>query len=137
MRRSDSISHRGRVVEVAPDCTTVEIISESACGSCHAAGLCGLGESKKKYVSVPSSLKWKEGDEVNVVLERSMGFKAVWIAYAIPLLVLLAVLLPLIFLGAGELVAGLCAIAAVGVYYLIIYLIRDRISNEWSFRIEQ
>lgn len=124
-------------MDVSPDYTTVEIISESACGSCHAAHMCGLGESKKKYVSVASSSRWKEGDEVNVVLRRSMGFKAVWIAYAIPLLVLMLTLLLLLRAGVRELGAGLLAIAATGLYYLVIYLIRDRLRKEWSFEIEK
>ena len=51
----DSISHRGRVVEITPEMTSVEIISESACASCHAKGLCGLGESKSKLVQLPTS----------------------------------------------------------------------------------
>ena len=33
------VSHKGRVVEVGQDVIQVEIISSSACSSCHAAGL--------------------------------------------------------------------------------------------------
>jgi sigma-E factor negative regulatory protein RseC len=72
-----------------------------------------------------------------VVLKASMGMKAVWIAYFLPLVVLLAVALGLIALGVGEAVAGLAGIAAVGVYYFGVWLFRDRLRNEYVFTIQQ
>ncbi len=74
---------------------------------------------------------------MNVVLKASMGMKAVWIAYFLPLVVLLAVALGLIALGVGEAVAGLAGIAAVGVYYFVVWLFRERLRNEYVFTIEQ
>ena len=66
-----------------------------------------------------------------------MGMKAVWIAYFLPLVVLLAVALGLIALGVGEAVSGLAGIAAVGVYYFVVWLFRDRLRNEYVFTIQQ
>ena len=66
-----------------------------------------------------------------------MGFKAVWLAYAIPLVVLLGVLLGLNAAGVPELASGLAAIAAVGVYYLVLWLFRDKLRNEYSFYIKE
>ena len=65
-----------------------------------------------------------------------MGMKAVWLAYFIPLLVLLAVILGLIGLGVAEVPAGLAGIGAVAVYYLLLYLFRDRLKNEYIFTIK-
>ena len=61
--------------------------------------------------------------------------KAVFLAYFFPLLVLLAVALGLIGLGVHELWAGLAGIAAVGLWYLVIWLLRDRLRNEYVFTI--
>lgn len=118
--------------------TTVEIVSESACASCHAKGLCGMSESSRKSVQVPTSGwdSYQVGDEVKVVLKASMGHKAVWVAYVAPLVVLMAVLLGMIAAGAGELTAGLCGIAAVGVYYFCIWLLRDRLKDGYVFTLE-
>ena len=137
MSSNGNISHRGRIVEITPEVTTVEIISESACGSCHAKGLCGVSEGKFKFVQVPSRGwdNYSVGDEVNVVLKASMGFKAVWIAYVAPLCVLLAVILVLGGTGTDELYSGLCAIAAVAVYYFFVWLFRKRLKNEYIFNI--
>ena len=66
-----------------------------------------------------------------------MGHKAVWIAYALPLVVLLAVIGILLKAGAGELVAGLSGIGAVAVYYLCIWLLRDRLRDQYIFTIRK
>ena len=117
----------------------MEIVSESACGSCHAKGLCGVGEQKVKQVTVPTPVSpfYEVGEEVYVDLKASMGHKAVWIAYALPLVVLLAVLGILLKAGAGELAAGLGGIAAVAVYYLCIWLLRDRLRDQYIFTIRK
>jgi len=135
----ETVSHRGKVVQVTPEFTTVEIISSSACSACHASGVCGMSEYTKKAVEVPTRA-WENftpGEEVNVVLKSSMGHKAVWLAYVLPLLVLVAVLMGTLALGAGELTAGLGAIAGVAIYYLFLWLFRDRLRNEYVFTIER
>ena len=135
----ETVSHRGKVVQVTPESTTVEIISSSACSACHASGVCGMSEYTKKAVEVPTRA-WENftpGEEVNVVLKASMGHKAVWLAYVLPLLVLVAVLMGTLALGAGELTAGLGAIAGVALYYLFLWLLRDRLRNEYVFTIER
>lgn len=139
MSSSSEISHKGRVVSVTPEVTTVKIVSESACGACHAKGLCSLGDSKVKMVEVPTS-GWSDirpGDEVEVVLKASMGHKAVLLAYMIPLVLLVAVLLAAVSAGVGELYAGLAAIAAVAVYYFGLWLMRGRLRNEYIFNIKK
>lgn len=138
-KRENNISHRGRVVEITPELTSVEIISEAACASCHAKGLCGLGESKPKLVQLPTSpyMDLAPGDEVEVLLSASMGHKAVWIAYVIPCFLLIAVLLILNATAVGELASGLGAIASVLVYYFVVWLFRGRLRNEYIFKIKK
>ena len=130
--------HTGQVVSMTPQTTTVQIVSQSACSECHAAGLCGLSEYTEKAVEVPTSpsATYGVGDEVQVVLKASMGFKAVWIAYFLPLVVLLAITLGLIALGVPEVVSGLAGLGAVALYYLIVWLRRDRLRNEYVFTIQ-
>lgn len=137
MSSSSEISHKGRVKEITPQFTTVEIVSESACSACHAKGLCSVSESTVKDVQVPTR-GWDDfhvGDEVNVTLKASMGHKAVWVAYVMPLVVLVAVLLALTGAGADELLSGLLALAAVAVYYFIVWLLRGRLRDEYIFNI--
>lgn len=137
MVKEEEIRHNGRIVDIAPDHITVEIVSESACASCHAASLCGMSEGKIKTVDVLPAPGYEIGEEVEVSLRKTMGFKAVWIAYVIPLVLLMAVLLALVSYGVGELPSGLCAIAAVAVYYLGVFLFRNKLNNEYSFYIKK
>lgn len=139
MSSSNEISHKGRIVKIDPDYTTVEIIAEDACSACHAKAMCGLGNSKTKAVQVPTRGwdNYAEGDDVSVVLKASMGHKAVWIAYIVPLVILMAVLLCMDAAGVGELTSGLAAIAAVGVYYVVIWLLRGKLRNEYTFNIKR
>ncbi|MBO6169363.1 MAG: SoxR reducing system RseC family protein [Bacteroidales bacterium] len=131
----EQITHKGRIVAIDPEITTIEIIAESACASCHAKGLCGLGEEKVKQVQVRTS-PWTQravGDEVEVVLKKAMGYKAVFIAYGLPLVVLFVTLMLLGALGVGELYAGIGALGAVALCYLVLFLFRNKISKDYSF----
>ena len=135
----EEIAHTGKVVDINPQFTTVEIVSEASCASCHAAGLCGISEYKTKAVQVPTSatVLYEPGEEVDVVLKASMGHKAVWLAYVIPLVLLPGGILLSLGLGAGEGLSALVAVCAVALYYLGIYLLRDKLQDEYIFTIRK
>ena len=134
----NEISHRGIITAMTPELTTVEIISISACAECHAKGVCGMSESKMKEISVPTDpySDRKVGDEVDVVLKKSMGLKAVWISYVIPLFILMILILSLSSVTVHEVYAGLGAIGGVALYYLLIYIFRDRLAKDFVFYIK-
>ena len=134
----NEISHKGVITAITPELTTIDIISTSACAECHAKGMCGISESKVKSISVPTDpyTERQVGDEVDVVLKKSMGLKAVWISYVIPLFILMILILSLSSVTVHEVYAGLGAIAGVALYYLIIYLFRDRLSKDFVFYIK-
>ena len=138
MSSYSEITHRGRIVSITPEYTTVEIVSESACAACHAKGLCSLGDSKVKQVELPTRGwdNYSVGQEVSVVLRATMGHKAVWLAYVVPLIILVAALLGILSAGGTELLAGLGAIGAVAAYYGVIWLLRDRLRKEYVFNIK-
>ena len=135
----EEVSHIGKIVDVNPDFITVEIISESACSSCHAASLCGISEFTSKAVQVPTPAHdfYEAGEEVDVVLKASMGHKAVWLAYVIPLILLLVFILIPNALGKSELSCALCGFFAVAAYYWLLYALRDRLRNEYVFSIRK
>ena len=135
----DDISHTGKIIEITPEFTTVEIVSSSACSSCHAKGLCGMSEDKVKTIMVPTDpyASYSAGDEVNVLLKKTMGLKAVWISYVIPLAILMILILSLSAVTVHEAYAGLGAVAGVALYYLVIYLFRDKLSKDFVFYIKE
>ena len=139
MAVKEEITHPGKILEVTPSQVLVQIEARSACASCHASTLCGMSESEQKIVSVPASLKddFLPGQEVDVVLKASMGHKAVWLAYCIPLVVLLAVMFTALKTGASELAAAGLGLCATAVYYFVIWLFRDRLRSEYNFIIRK
>ena len=76
------------------------------------------------------------GDIVQVKTKMTMGLKAVWISYVIPLAVLMILILSLSSVIGNEVISGLVAIGGVGVYYLVIWLLRDKLQNEFLFYIK-
>ena len=138
MAKKNEIRHFGKILEITPDFTTVQILVSSACSSCHAKGLCGMSEEEEKVIMVPTDpyAEHNVGDEVQVLTKMTMGLKAVWISYVIPLAVLMILILSLSPVIANELILGLVALAGVAVYYFGIWLFRDRLSNEFVFYIK-
>ena len=116
----------------------MQIVSESACSACHAKGLCSLGDSTVKEVELPTRGwdNYQVGDEVSVVLQASMGHKAVWLAYVLPLVLMAAALLVTLSACGSELLAGGVAIAAVALWYAVLWLLRGRLRNEYIFNIK-
>lgn len=136
---SESIFHTGVIRATDSKETVVEIMSASACASCHAAGLCTASEAKKKEIVIPAdpSETWTVGEEVDVMLSESLGMKAVLISYVVPLVILLILVVSLSYTSMHELLIGLIGLCAMAVYYLVIYFIRDSFSKEYVFSIRK
>ena len=139
MSGKNEIAHSGRIVEITPDFTTVEITASSACSSCHAKGLCGMSETEQKRIMLPTDPYSEHGvgDQVTVCTKMTMGLKAVWISYVIPLMILMILILSLSLVLENEAMRGVVAIAGVGLYYFLIWLFRDRLRSEFVFYMKQ
>lgn len=139
MSKNKTVDHVGVVKSITPAYIDVEILNKSMCAACHAKSMCTMSDVSAKIIRVNNPIRehYMEGEEVKVVMRRTMGLKAVWISYVIPLAILMILLLSLPSLGVNELNAGLLSIAGVGVYYLCIWLLRDKIAREFAFTIEK
>ena len=138
MSKKNEIVHAGKILEITPDFTTVQIIVSSACSSCHAKGLCGMSEEEEKVIMLPTDpyATYNVGDEVQVCTKMAMGLKAVWISYVIPLIILMILILSLSTIVEREAYRALMAIGGVAVYYLFVWLFRDKLSNEFVYYIK-
>ena len=139
MSKKNEIKHRGRIIEMTPEQTLVEIIVSSACSQCHAKGLCGMSEEQEKLISLPTDpyAAYNVGDQVQVCTKMTMGLKAAWISYVIPLAILMILILSLSLVLENEAMRGVVAIAGVGLYYFLIWLFRDRLRSEFVFYMKQ
>jgi len=139
MAENKDIHHEGVVKTVEGNFIVVEILNQSSCSSSHAKGVCSMGDQKIKEVEVENRgfNLYIPGERVNVIMKRSLGFKALWISYVIPLIILLVLLLTLSALNIPELTIGISVIAAISLYYLIIRLLRSRLMRDFVFVIEK
>ena len=139
MNSGETIDHEGVIVDINTDFITVEILNKSACGACAAKGACSLGEAETKLVEVVNTgySQFEPGERVNVLLKKSLGHKALYISYLIPLLILVAILLSLSAAGAGDLFTGLAILGGLAIYYSIVYLLREKFRKEYVFTIEK
>ena len=130
-------SHDGIVTAVKEGLVTVKIEAISACATCAAHGKCGFAESKEKTVEVPSD-DWKqysEGQPVTVHIDESRGMLAVWIAYVLPALLMLATIIGLSMAHLPEWVVVLAAFAILGIYVLLLYLRRRKVDSPFTLTI--
>lgn len=133
------VEHTGRVVEVTPREVSVEILQESACAACHARSVCTASDQDIKLVTVEREfgVDYEVGETVRVVLSQTLGFRAVWISYVAPLIIVMILLLILPSVLKNDLYTGLACLASLAVYYSAVRIFRDRIRKEFIFTIEK
>ena len=138
----ERIEHEGKVISIDKDYIGVEILNKSACAACHAKAVCGASDESVKVIEVAQDITtlaadYQIGEKVNVIMSSAMGTQAVWIAYVVPLIVLMASILVFSLFGAGELAMGLGSLGIVALYYLGVFLFRNKISKIFIFSIEK
>ena len=132
-------SHCGVVKEVKHGAVDVIIESTSACATCQAHSKCGFAESKNKTVSVPTE-RWQEfstGDNVMVNIDEGRGMLAVWIAYVLPAIAMIAIIVALSMIHAPEWIVAVGALTVLSIYVGILFLMRTRIGRKFTLTIEK
>ena len=135
---ANRISHSGIIDSIEGDSVKVRIVQTTACAACKVASHCNASESKVKIVDVfgCDTAKYNKGQEVVVWASRNVVSKALLLGFGMPLLLLIAVLVVVLYLTDNEGVAALVALASLIPHYLILWLCKDRIRQQVSFKIE-
>ena len=129
------ISHDGVIASMSEDMVTVKITSYAACASCHAKGACNMAggeEEKLLHIPVPEP-NFSIGENVRVILAQSLGFRALFLGYVLPFLLVLTMLLVMTAAGSNELLAGLASLAVLLPYYMGLKLMRRKVDGQFSF----
>lgn len=135
--KREMIKHDGIIIALNEDGTAlVRIVQTSACAACKAKAMCASAESAEKEMTVVllGDEQWAMGDEVEVMVQQKMGWKAVVLAYLLPFFVMLAV----IFMGNAlwnvrEEILGTAALCAMALYYIVLGLFKSKLQKEFSF----
>ena len=136
---ADIIKHRGIVEKIDGSHVVVRIVQTSACSACSAKGLCNASESKEKQIDVYEvNPSYRIGEEVVLCGSTSMGMRAVFLAFGIPVFLLLVALFVTMRITDGDaLLSAVVALLAVVPYYLVIYIMKDKLNKTFSFVIEK
>jgi sigma-E factor negative regulatory protein RseC len=137
MSEGGVIDHEGIVEELVDNTAKVVIDSQSACAACHAKGACSVADVEEKIIEVRSTdnQKYKKGDKVDVGIKRSLGSRAVFLGYFLPFMILVLALIILLAITDNELLSGILSIVLLVPYYLILYIMRDKLKKTFEFTI--
>jgi sigma-E factor negative regulatory protein RseC len=134
---SGEISHKGIIKEFSKKGIIVGIIAESACATCHAKGACSASDMTEKEIEIDHDEgEFQVGQHVVVTGKTSQGFKALFLAYLLPFILVMAVLIVSSNFTGNEGLSGLLSLGILIPYYLILYLFRNRLKRSFDFEIE-
>lgn len=136
---SNKIKHAGVVDGVEGECVRVRILQSSACSACKVAAHCNASGTKEKIIDVmdADASHYQKGDQVMVVADTAVGFRASLYGYLLPLILMVVTLVGVLAATHSE---GLAAVSALGIlipYYVLLFLMRNKLRNRLSFTLER
>ncbi|MBN1253573.1 MAG: SoxR reducing system RseC family protein [Bacteroidales bacterium] len=138
MSNNKTIEHKGIVKKINDKSIIVSIITNSACLSCQVKGSCNLSEIEEKEIEVLNfNNSYKIGENVEVFFKESLGFRALFLAYILPFLIVLSVLIIGKISNLSEGLSGLLSLASLIPYFTIIYFIKNKLKETFSFSIKK
>ncbi len=116
----------------------VNIVSQSACSTCHAKGACTAADYQDKEVEVSGyKNSYEIGEEVTILFKQSKGFTAVIWGYVIPFFLVLLTLIIALEVTNNELKSGLLSLIILIPYYITLYFFRHLLKKVLKFELEE
>lgn len=138
--REDCVEQKGVVIKKETDKLVVKIEQKSTCSSCHARGACTSLDKKDREIEIKTKdvADYQVGDEVIVSISTKLGFKAVLIAFILPLILLLIVLfLSIKLFTFSQSLSALISLAFLAIYYMVLYKQNHKLSKEFNFYVKK
>ena len=128
------IRHNGIVLSTDGESARVEIVQTSACAACKAKGMCMSSESQQKIIDARMAEPMKPGDRVEVMVREHLAWRAVLLAYVLPFVVMLAVIVGLDYAtDMSEAVVGTLSLCSIALYYIGLGMFKHRLQKQFSF----
>ncbi|MGK7396698.1 MAG: SoxR reducing system RseC family protein [Candidatus Cyclobacteriaceae bacterium M3_2C_046] len=142
MSFSNIIEHQGVVKDISAKIIKVSIVNTSACVSCQVKSACAVSEVDNKIIEVANGQgnnyqQYAVGDKVKVQFDNSLGFKALFLGYILPFIVLFTTLIVVSAITGQEGLAGLIALAVLVPYYLSLILFNQKLKSTFTFRLSK
>jgi len=121
----NTINHEGIISKISNGVLTVSLKGNINCEACNAKAACGVSESNSKEIEIETNnSSFQLNEQVEVILAKQLGLKAVFWAYVFPFVLVLVVL----FVSSNflkEWQAGLIALFVLAPYYFTLYVLKN------------
>ena len=137
---SCQIKHTGTVTGVNKDSVTVRIEQRAACAGCASQASCTLSTEKKDEiitVACSNPTLFQVGETVKLLSTQKKLYTALFWAYILPLVGLLASVVVCMELYNDELIAAVSGLAFCALYVLVLYCLPKRITRPLQIEIEK
>jgi len=132
------IEHTGTIKSIANQTILVNVKPISACNGCRAKGICSVDDEDSKIIEIIGNNElFSVGEQVNVMMTESLGFKALFLGYLLPFIIVLLTLISVLSISDNQGLAGLFAIGILGPYYIMLYILKDNIRKRFSFSLRK
>ncbi len=138
MNNNDCIEQKGIIEEIAGKRIRVRMKLMSACENCRTKSICNLIDIQDNSIDIiDKNNNYSVGDEVNIRITKSLGYKALFLGYILPIILVILFLVILSGFGFNEILTGIISLSILAVYYLILYYFRDSIRKSFIFTLSK
>ncbi len=111
---------KAEIISIKDNLLSCTINCAEACQGCAARKVCSAdGKGSQKDISLYSdNSNHKVGDIITLEVSTAMGLKAVLLAYILPVILILLLIIILKEMGVSELISGLSALGGLTLYFL-------------------
>lgn len=127
--------HKAVVEKISADSAIVRLTSGNDCGGCRLSTVCGGASEQTFEIDLANPEALTVGSMVEVLAVSRARLRAIWLFAVAPLLSLVGGAFLAWLVGGGEAVIALGAIGAVGLCFMILYLLRARLSGDVVWKI--
>lgn len=138
--REDCVEQKGIVIKKQENKVVVKIEQKSTCSSCHARGACTSLDKKDKEIEITTKdvENYSIGDEVIITISTKLGMKAVFIAFVLPLiLIVVALFLSIKLFTLSQSLSALISLVVLSAYYFFLYKQNLFLSKQFNFTIKE
>ena len=138
--REDCVEQKGIVIKKQENKVVVKIEQKSTCSSCHARGACTSLDKKDKEIEIKTkdTQNYNIGDEVIITISTKLGMKAVFIAFVLPLiLIVVALFLSIKLFTLSQSLSALISLVVLSAYYFFLYKQNLFLSKQFNFTIKE
>lgn len=138
MSSTSCVEQKGIIEEITNGVAKVSITSFSACSSCESKSACQMSESASKYIDVHiGASSFQQGETVVVLMKKSLGFRAILLAYVIPFILILISLITLTSIGMKEGFVGILSLSILVPYYFILFIMKNKLNKTFKIALNK